>query len=296
MSEEGTDLQVDPQVESQAREMGWRSKEEFRGDEAKWVDAATFVEKGEHVLPIVRATADRLRGDLTRTNSELASVRQALVESQKTIETLERYHQDDVKQKVEKAREKLKAELVAANQSGDHVAVADITEEMTRLNAAEVTAEANPPQKKSNGDGRPATVVDHTNHPEFIAWKNDNPWFLADPAKTALAYAATDRLRAAGDTRTGRAFLDAVSVEMANDVARLAGRPAPSKMEGGRGGAGSGNGGGGGGARAKTYADLPADAKAACDGYERDLVGPNRRYKDADAWRKSYTEQYFKDI
>ena len=46
-------------AETAAREMGWRPKEEFRGEAEKWVDAETFVSRGEHFLP--HPLSDRIR-------------------------------------------------------------------------------------------------------------------------------------------------------------------------------------------------------------------------------------------
>src|SRR3990167_3752736 len=106
--------QISPEVETQARDMGWRPKEEFKGSEDKWVDAKTFIDRGEHVLPIVKATANRLREDLVATNTRLGEVTEALQASQETIKALQKYHSDDVKQKVERARKELKVQLVDA--------------------------------------------------------------------------------------------------------------------------------------------------------------------------------------
>jgi len=278
------------EIETQAREMGWRPKEEFRGAEDKWVDAATFVERGEHVLPIVKATAERLRGDLTRTNAELTKVTEALKASQETIQALERYHQDDVKQKVEQARTKLKAELKEAIKAGDVDAQTDLTVAIGELNSAEAARETEDGERKP--ERKPAPVKDYTNEPEFVAWRADNQWFGSDRAKTAIAYDITARLRSEGDKTVGRTFLDKVAVETSKEVARLGGGRPRGKVEASR----SSGSAGGGGVNGKTYADLPADAKQACDSYERDLVGPDRRYKTADEWRQSYTKQFFTEV
>jgi len=291
MADEDTTVAA-PEVEQQAREMGWRPKEEFKGAEDKWVDAATFVERGEHVLPIVKATNERLRTDLTKTTAELREIREALAESQKTIQALDRYHQEDVKQKVEKARKDLKEQIIAAKKAGDVDVEVDLTEELSKLNTADAAALANNDDEKTVKTVTKA--VDHTQDPVFIAWKNDNPWFGTDRAKTAIAYDITAELRRTGNTDVGRKFLDTVATEVAKEVARLGGgRPAAPKAEGGKGGAGGNHGGNG---SAKGYADLPAEAKEACRGFERDLVGKNKKYATVAEWHKSYAEQYFREV
>jgi len=44
---------------------------------------------------------------------------------------------------------------------------------------------------------------------------------------------------------------------------------------------------------AKSYAALPAEAKAACDAEVNRFVGPGKKYQTADAWRARYAEIYF---
>ena len=65
-----------------------------------------------------------------------------------------------------------------------------------------------------------------------------------------------------------------------------------SKALGGNGGTGR-SGGGGGGPAGKSYSDLPADAKAYCEKSAGRFVGPGKRYKDVDSWRKGYAKSYF---
>lgn len=292
-AEDTTTVEPNPEVETQARGMGWRPKDEFKGEEGKWVDASTFVERGEHVLPIIKETNKRLRTDLQTTHEKLGRVEQALLDSQETIKALEKYHQEDVKQKVEKARKDLKAQLVAAKKSGDVETEVELTEELANLNAADTAATT-----RDSGNGEDKTTVttrkqevDYTQNPEFIEWKEDNPWF-SDPVKAAIAGQVTIALRNGGNKLVGRAFLDEVSKSVTKELSRLGGGRRESKVEGSRGGAG-GNGGGGSG---RTWADLPKEAKDACDGFNNTLVGKGRRHETVDAWRKAYVEQYFREV
>ena len=274
---------VAPEIETQAREMGWRPKEEFKGAEDKWVDAVTFVERGEHVLPIVKETNKRLREDLRLANEKMTSLEQAVLQSQQTIAALDKYHKEDVKQKVETARKRLKEELIAAKKSGDVEAEVNLTEELTTLNAAE-TARVDPPVVN-----KPAPK-DFTKEPIFVEWKEANPWFGSDKARTAIAYQVTTELRSQGETSVGREFLDKVTQEVNKEVARLGGRTHANKVEAGRGGATGGNGAG------KTYADLSAEAKAACRSFVPDLVGPNKLYKTEADWQKKYAADFFAEV
>ena len=60
-----TETTVDP-YEAQAREQGWRPKEEFEGDASKWRPAKEFIERGE------------LFGKIDSMGKELKETRKAL--------------------------------------------------------------------------------------------------------------------------------------------------------------------------------------------------------------------------
>lgn len=274
-----------PEVEVKARSMGWVPKEEFKGAEAKWIPADEFVDRGEHLLPILHATNKRLKEDVARQGGQIAEITEALRVSRETIAALDTYHQEDVKRKVEAARKNLKVELEAASERGDHKAVADITEEMTNLRTAEADS------KDKRVEIERAQVKDPTQHPDFISWRGDNAWYGTDLVRTSLANGVTWKLRQEGNRDTGRAFLDKVTERVNEEIQKLSGgqRPLPNKAEGG------GPTGGGGSTRSngKGYESMPAEARAACDSFEKQLVGEKRIYKTVDAWRAKYAADFF---
>lgn len=281
-------------VEQQARELGWAPKEDFKGDPEKWVDAHTYVERGEQVLPLVKATNRRLREDLSRQAEEQRQLKEALAQSQATIQALQEYHESEIKERVKRTREDLLANLGAAIKDEDIDRQVQVTDELTRLNAAEGTAP--PPKKKNGADTELPEQKDYTSHPDYIAWREDNQWFGEDRARTLIAIDQARLLRQGGDKTGGRAFLDKVHQATNKELARLGGRPAPSRVEGGS--PGSGDRGGGGGSGGKSFADLPAEAKVACDKFAQDprLVGPGKLHKDLASFRNHYVKQYFRDI
>ena len=50
--------------EEKALEMGWVPQDKWTGDPDKWTDARSYVERGEQILPILRANNRRLQDDL----------------------------------------------------------------------------------------------------------------------------------------------------------------------------------------------------------------------------------------
>src|SRR6266481_6951950 len=95
------------EVEETAKSMGWVSKDEFQGDPEKWIPADQYVDRGEHLLPILHSTNKRLKEQVATQERRLAEVEEALRVGRETIASLETYHDEDVKQKVEKARKEL---------------------------------------------------------------------------------------------------------------------------------------------------------------------------------------------
>jgi hypothetical protein len=67
--EDGDDPNVNDQArdfDAEAREHGWRPKDEFPGDAAKWVDAETFMKRADEVMPLLKAQNARLKRDYRR--------------------------------------------------------------------------------------------------------------------------------------------------------------------------------------------------------------------------------------
>lgn len=275
------ETQVSPELIAEAKEMGWVDKPDFRGNPDHWVPADQYVEKGRSVLPIVNAHNKTLREQLTRVTGQMSTFQSALQAANATIEALSEANAEDVREQVEAARKNLRTELEAASRDGDHAAVAEITDKMTQLNAAE---EKPPAKTDTTVQQRPQLA------PEIVAWYDENSDFTKNRRAVALANGIAAELRENGETVTGRAFMDMVKAEAfkalgLNDEGR------PGRTEAGTGGGGRQQNTTVG----KSYADLPTDAKAACDKAEKRLVGENRLHKTQASWRASYVKQYFKE-
>jgi len=93
-----------------ASEIGWSPKEKFRGDPAKWVDAKTYYEKGEFVLPIVKKQREEAKKDAESLRKQLAELKSAQAEFQKFTEAAaERKYKDELSE-----LKQLRAAAVAA--------------------------------------------------------------------------------------------------------------------------------------------------------------------------------------
>jgi len=274
-----------PEQQKEAEAMGWIPPTRYKGEADRFVDADEFIKRGETVLPIVKEQNKRLRAELDTVRAESRSVAEALAQATKAINEIEVRHSVDKQKAVEAAKREVKAQLRAASEAGDHEGVAELTEKMVELNAA--TEE--PPKKLTTPP--PAAAIPQ----EILDWGVENSWFNTDRAKTNLALGIAEELRAKGETSTGRAFFDKVA-EITNRRYRSDDDIAPPtpKVDGGRNG--SGNGGTGSEPRnSKSFASLPAEAKAACDADAKQFVGANKQFKTQAEWRNRYAEIYYQE-
>ena len=264
-------------IEQEARSLGWVPKEEFRGDEARWVDADTFVERGKTVLPILKKHNQELSGQVAHLAEEARKMQQLFDQSQITIKELQAFHAENTKKQVEAERTRILSELKQAKADGDTDLEVDLIGQLSEADAAVKGGKAAPPAK--DDEPPPPPVLE----PSFKAWMQSNPWFGKDARKTTLAHGIANLLRAdpENDNLINADFWAKVDQEIA---ARERG-DRQDKVGGSRP-----SGGGSGGTRKKGYADLDAEAKRICDGDAHKFVGEGKLYKTKDEWRQYYAE------
>lgn len=267
-----------PEVQARAEKMGWIPPSRYKGDPERYVDADAYLERGETVLPIVKEHNKRLQAELHSVREQAAANAAALAAAQKAIEEIEERHTVATQKAVENARAQVKAQLANASEAGDHQGVAELTDQLTRLNAAKEEAAA--PKAPSTPAPLPIPA-------DLREWNSENSWFGTDKRRTALALGIAQELREGGDQSMGRIFYDRVSAEL-NKMLGGGGEAPPDKVEGARGGTGEARPRGG-----KSFESLPAEAKAACDADARRFVGTGKRYKTQAEWRTRYAEIYF---
>lgn len=283
MTEEAT-------VEERAKDMGWSPKEEFRGNPDQWIDAETYVQRGETLMPLIKASNRRLSEELATVKTELAAAKVQAAASQEAISALKEFNSAANRKVMQESVAATKAALIQAKRDGDpevEIALAEqLGEEQKALREAEKDKGKSPEGKPANG----AAEEDYTKTAEWKGWMSDNPWYTVDKRRTALAMGIADELRAAPETTglRGRAFLDKVTEEV--EKVFSTGEP-KSKVEGG----GRGTGGGGGGSGGHKYADLPQEAKETCERQASKLVGKGRAFATSEEWRKHYAKTYFEE-
>lgn len=278
------------EIETKAKAMGWAPKEQWRGDPEKFVDAETFVQRGEEILPILRANNKKLETELGSVRTQLNNQEKLLKASAESMEELKNFNSSMAKERAGQRKEELKAALKTAREAGDVDAEVEITQQLAET--TEALKVANKPKtiatETATGE---SPAANYMQTPEWKGWIQDNPWFGSDKVRTSLSMGVAEEIKGQANPPKGREFLDAVSTRV-EEILGGGGRQA-SKVDGG--GSSGGNSGGGGGGGGKRFSDLPADAKDACKKQGVKLIGPGRSFKTEGEWQKYYVSKYFEE-
>ena len=271
---------VSEENEVKAKAMGWVPKEEFRGDETKWVDADEFVERGEQIMRILKKNNERLLQENAATKQEVERLRSLTQASQEAIDELKKFHSADTQRQVAKAKKDLLEGIKQAKRDGDVDTEEDLRQELGELKEAEKGAQ----EKTAALPPPPQPVVD----PDFITWRRDNDWFEKDMKRTALMMGIATEIRndPSNNGLRGMAFYEKASRE-ADAILNPAGRKTSKMEEGGT------RGGGSSGPKGRSFSDLPSEAREVCNRQASKLVGEGRAFKTEKEWQAHYVEQYF---
>jgi hypothetical protein len=246
-------------VEQKAEKMGWTPKDKFKGDPAKWRPADEFVERGENMLPIVKA--------------RVAQQAKEIEELKASMKQFGEYHNKTEQRAYDKALLDLKQQRADAIASSDGVTF-DRVDEAIEVLKKEIDAKNNSVQKESNTEADPV----------YQEWLGRNKW-AADPKMNDWAFSHGKHLIEVGEAEYG--------IDVYEKVAKAAKARFPEKFENARrasaptveGGVPLQRKGG------KSYADLPSDAKAACDRMAKNAYSD--KPKELAAFKAEYTKNYF---
>lgn len=276
----------DPQIVSRAREMGWVPKEEFRGDQSKWVDASLYVERGENVLPIVQSQNRNLRSEVSTLRNQLAEAQRREEEIKQSVLELQQFSTEISKDRMKQNRSTIAQRIKAAREAGDVELELELQEE---LNQSKENTQ--PPVVKTTPATPPRTAAPQVS-PAQQAWMSQNPWFGQPDHARQTNYAiavAQDLVRANPALANTPELFSQVDSEV-----RAVFSPqtrSTSKVEGGNGS--SRSPAGSGEEKGKSFADLPADAQAVARKQVSRFVGKGKLFSDEAAWFKHYTKLYF---
>lgn len=260
------DKSSDHEIESKAREMGWRPKEEFKGDPEKWVDAATYYKRGIEVLPIVKAEAASLR-------AELARVKQQANDYAQVVERAAQREIDDLKRQLKDAQEVRKAAVKEGDGEAFEASEAEIKDLEGKIAQASTSTKPSP---------------DNDLKARWDTWLSENQWFVQDPELQALANSIAigndPEVRALAGKNAGEEFWNLVGRKAKALKARMDGaddgrsRPGPSRGTHGNPGPTPAR---------RSYENLDPEFKKTCDRMYKDFGAKGTLEK----WRERYVSQ-----
>lgn len=221
--------------EQEARQQGWVDKEEYKGDPEKWTDAQTFVEKGEKIAGIATKRAKEFEGLLAEakeTNKKLND------HYRKTLEKERRDHAQKVAE--------MEAKLAKAVTDGDGETFTRTNRELSQLREA---APEDPGAADKDAYNRLAQN-----------WAAQNDWYGTNRKLTAFADGIAEQV--VNEGYSGKAYFQELTRLVKEEFPEEFQNPKRSKANGVETG-----GERGGGSNKKSYENLPADAKRACDDF-----------------------------
>ena len=190
-------------VEREAREAGWVSQSEWKGDPKRWRDANTYVETRNHVLPLVQKENKSLREKLAAADARLARLEQVEHEREKQREAL--------------SIETLKMQRRQAAEEGDQDRVAEIEDKLFDAKVREKLTP--PPQQRMNPE------VERI----WTEYQEDNPW-VKDSKMEQVLREKMVLMRQAGSTLIGRELLDEATDRVKREYPEKFGRQTRAAM------------------------------------------------------------------
>ncbi len=246
-------------IEAEASKMGWTTKDQFKGDPEKWRSADEFVERGKNMLPIVQAKVKRQEAqidELTRTVKDFAE------------------HMSKTEQRAyDRALSDLKQQRKEALAAGDGDTFDKVDDAIDQLKV-EAQSKAAKVQAASDSD------------PVYAEWESRQTW-LKDKDMADYGEFVAQRLRNTGEKSTGAEFLELVTRKVKSQFPEKFENPRRTSAASVEGAAPAARKGG------KGYADMPADARAACD-----RMAKNGFSSDAQAaadFKASFTKNFFEE-
>jgi hypothetical protein len=290
-----------PEVIAEAKSLGWKSPDEWKGEPPKngFVKAKEYVERGKHVLPIVRSQLEK-----SEREREALEVRLAKLES----ETTDKISRMDRMSKValQRQRESIERQYEAAKEAAIEVGDKDAYRQADKaskeaLKEFDEAAEDKVVTTKKDLD-EPAKDLPADVKKTISAWTKDNTWYDDDEDLRVIATNYHGKLLKDKPHLTLERNLEEVSkyindkyrkkVEAAEEEDEEEDeRPRRSRVESGSRGGGSAGG--------SSFSKLPVDARKQADRFIKEeglfLEKGETAETHLNKARERYAAQYLED-
>jgi hypothetical protein len=243
--------------EIEARKFGWSPLEEFKGEESQWRTADEFLQRGKEINGFLRKDLQKIQDKNDLLETELRSVRE-------TVGEFKKFHEQTEERSYKKALADLQAQKKEAITDGDGSAVVEIENAIDKLKEERTPVQAKPE----------VNPQDEIYRKQFVSWQGQNEWFQKDKSLRAAANGFADEVKLESPGLIGTDFLEAVGNKVREafpERFEQNAREKPSAVEGNTG-TPRGNG------NKKSFADLPPEAKAACDKFVKEGLVTREQY------------------
>jgi hypothetical protein len=243
------------EAEAKARRLGWVPKEEFKGNPDKHRSAEEFLERGESLLPLLKRDTDKLHRMVDRLEKKLT-------DQSKTFSEYREFSEKAEERAYKRAKAELEAKLDTAIQSADVDGARQARRELADL-------ENDKPKPKTETKTEEKPAID----PVFQSWMDENSWFGKDPALTGFANKVFAQLEV---SHPGKPHSELLAETRKRVVEKFPEDFGINPKRDDAAAVASPNGGAAPRKKGKTYDDLPADAKKACDRFVKTIPGYTR--------------------
>jgi hypothetical protein len=249
---------MDTEIIEEATKGGWCPQEEWKGDPDKWVDAKTFVERGEKFAGQMKQQRDELHNEVESLKSEISKQQESFAEFQKFTEEarkreiaqLEKDHQSQLKSLKEQKKEALK--------DGDADRVIELDDEIDDLKDVHKKS-----MEEKASESKEDKSTDKPDDRIFQEWVKENEWYTNNVKLRSFANGYGGEIEG---KYVGKEFLDKILEKVKSEF--------PEEFENKNRDRSDVEGGSGGNhKKGKTYDDLPQEAKQACDKFVKTIPG-----------------------
>lgn len=179
----------EPEVERQARQLGWHPKEEYLGPPHRWKTAEEFMKQGRDVLPILRDNNKRLLERADKQDQEIRSLKQSLTDQTSVLQELRDMARNARQTGYDSAVAELKTKQREAAASGDVEAYDRVSEQIEAV--VQTRAEVTKPSVEPKVEPKPeAPRVAQ----EVVDFVNRTPLYNADRVLNLAMQAEHTRL------------------------------------------------------------------------------------------------------
>lgn len=154
----------DEEAESKARSLGWRPKEEFNGEDDKFTDAKTFLDRANTNIPMLRENARKTEQRNHRLEEQIKTLTQQM-------QDLTRRYDEADKRGYERAVREIEARQRKAVADGDVEEYDNLQKQKENLSIQTTPAQPTQPQTKE---------IPLQDQIAIQVFEQNNPWYKQD--------------------------------------------------------------------------------------------------------------------